>query len=314
VGGEHVLAWLGAHGTALEAPFVYKAWLEASGADGAALVREHVLAWLGAHGTGLEAGFVFPAWLEAAGADGVALVREHVLAWLAFHGRREEASFVLCAWLDQGGEYNAVASTLAEWMGAHGEGRNAAFVARSLAKRTDLPPEGIRLVVDWCRAHPEDQAALAALSGLGKRLWQAGLEEEALSAAEGALGARLRTGSALSRRDGERAAFVLSFLATSRAHQRGDRRERVNELLRKALLRQEVFAASARPHPLLQRAVLPERVAVLAAQGKLEGEQEAVERLLGWVGQWAPETQTQACRAVAELQAWLQERNGSGGT
>ena len=110
-----MVCWLSAHQDSEDAPFVYKAWLNAGGDT--QLVRDPIGSWLAAHKGSEPAGFVYPAWLDAGGDK--ELVCDAIGSWVAAHKDSVDAPFVYKAWLDAGGDKELVRDAIGSWVAAH---------------------------------------------------------------------------------------------------------------------------------------------------------------------------------------------------
>jgi peptidyl-tRNA hydrolase len=123
----HLTQWLNTHESATEASFVYKSWLDAGGEK--AVVQAHLTQWLNTHESDVEAQFVYNAWLDARGEK--AIVQTHLTQWLNTHELAAEARFVYKAWLDAGGEKAIVQIHLTQWLNTHESDVETQFIYKA---------------------------------------------------------------------------------------------------------------------------------------------------------------------------------------
>jgi len=259
-------------------------------------VRDHMVAWLGEHGTDAGAEFVYKAWLEAGGEKD--LVRDHMVAWLGEHGTDAKADFVYKAWLEAGGEFSVIRSPAILWLHQNCEKAEAVYVTKFLAKQPDIPIETVRDVLTWCQKFPADEDALWRLKQLGGHLLREEIAEEVCSTSETVLSPLIFHDVHPATVARDQIAGLLCYLIRASALRSGQLRNRVDALILTWLRNPSSFGDDPKPHINLQRLGYVQRVVDLVVSGALSvtEDREPLERFLRWVDSWEPERKSQLHR------------------
>ncbi|HYU97925.1 MAG TPA: hypothetical protein VE977_03810, partial [Pyrinomonadaceae bacterium] len=124
---QHLGNWLVAHGTTVEASFVFQSWLRSDG--DLAFVQVAIQTWMKLHSTQEDARYVCTAWLDAGGE--LPVVREAMLARFQEHTTDPDAQFEYRAWLDGGGSIQEAAPFISRWLARNQTEFDARFVYKA---------------------------------------------------------------------------------------------------------------------------------------------------------------------------------------
>jgi len=279
-----VETWLEANNSELDAQFVYRAWLEAGGEKES--VQQPLEGWLRVHAAASEAGFVLKGWLDAG--YGPNRVENALTEWLSRHGTDADADFVYKAWLAAGGAFSVVKSQATTWMHQNHEEWAACYITKFLAKQPDLSDESVIDILSWCRNFCRDSDALWRLRQLGVHLLREEVAEEVCTTSEAVLIPLISGNAPLKPQAVELISNVFCYLVDAPKLKWTNLRSRVDALLLICLRNPYSFPISPRPHILVQRASLVERVGDLIAAGAIDvtTDREPLRRFLTWVNAW----------------------------
>jgi len=312
--------WLSIHSADLEANHVFKAWLDAGGDKD--LVKDAIADWLIHHRKNLDAQFAFNPWLDAGGDP--AFVQQAVTDWLEIHQRSDEASHVYKAWLDAGGDPQAIRATLQEWLSLHRTDTDLDFVLRAwsdaggdwdlirgsvlewlsahkteevanyvlklVAKQSDLPPDTISDILEWCRLFSSHEDAMWRFTQLREKLFTPGLEENVIITAEALLHDHIKHTSRPVTLVKEQIVHLISYLIKLSMNLSGPLRERVDAIFVSWLRHPDSFGPIPKPHWTAQRVLIVKRFALLidAHVLDLKGDASGIVRFLRWIDVWDP--------------------------
>jgi hypothetical protein len=161
----------------------------------------------------------------------------------------------------------------------------------------ELSDDEVRKLLDWCREHAAEPDALTTLNDMGPTLLRASVGKDAMAVVHAILDVLAKDSAP----NAHIHAHMMILLATLLDHR--TQRDAVDGILLRWMRHPASFGPARATPPELQKEGFVQRVADALGWGSLsiDGDKDAIARLLAWVDTWAPKQKAAAARIVAMM-------------